>query len=207
MIKGGQRYIAKNVKVEGDYSQLAFYGVLGVISSSVKVVNVNKNSLQGDKKVIDIIKSFNGKVEDIDEGYIFHKSDLVSSTIDLNDNPDLGPILFVLAVFSKGTTTFLNTKRLKIKESDRVLAMKKELKKFNVEIIDEENKVTIRGQEVKTPNQILYPSNDHRILMALSILGTKVKECEIEDIKCVNKSYPNFFKDLFSLGIEGEIYD
>ena len=56
--------------------------------------------------------------------------------------------------------------------------------------------VTIRGQEVKTPNQILYPSNDHRILMALSILGTKVKECEIEDIKCVNKSYPNFFKDL-----------
>ena len=43
--------------------------------------------------------------------------------------------------------------------------------------------------------------------MALSILGTKVKECEIEDIKCVNKSYPNFFKDLFSLGIEGEIYD
>lgn len=207
LIKGGQRYIAKNVKVEGDYSQLAFYGVLGVISSSVKVVNVNKNSLQGDKKVIDIIKSFNGKVEDIDEGYIFHKSDLVSSTIDLNDNPDLGPILFVLAVFSKGTTTFLNTKRLKIKESDRVLAMKKELKKFNVEIIDEENKVTIKGQEVVTPNQILYPSNDHRILMALSILGTKVKECEIEDIKCVNKSYPNFFKDLFSLGIEGEIYD
>ena len=125
--------------------------MLGVINSTIEVVNVNKDSIQGDKNIIKFIKEFNGNVEETSKGYIFSKSDLIGTTVDIKDNPDLGPILFVLGALSKGKTTILNTRRLRIKESDRIESMKKELKKYHVDLIDYENYVEIYSSQIETP--------------------------------------------------------
>ena len=207
LIKGNQVYKAINTQVEGDYSQLAFFGVLGVINSQIEVVNVNKDSIQGDRRIIDFIKDFNGNVEETSNGYIFSKSKLIGTTIDIKDNPDLGPILFVLGALSKGRTTILNTRRLRIKESDRIESMKKELLKYNVIINDYDNYVEIDSSEIITPKEEISSCNDHRIVMSLSIISTLVEKTIINNIEAINKSYPKFFQDLFSLGIEGEVYD
>ena len=206
-IKGKQKYIAKDVEVESDYSQLAFFAVLGVINSTVEVEVANKKTLQGDYRIVEIIKSFNGEVEETDTGYIFKKSQLKGTTISIKDNPDLGPILFVLSLFSEGTTHILDTSRLRLKESDRILSMKEELAKFGVEIEDKDNEVVISKQMPHNTNEVINPHNDHRILMALVILSTVLENTKFEDIKCVNKSYPKFFDDLFSLGVKGEYYE
>ena len=205
-IKGNQRYKATNTKVEGDYSQLAFFAVLGTINHDIEVTNIKKDSIQGDLNIINILKDLGANIESTKEGYLFKKSKLVGTTIDLENNPDLGPILFVLAPFCKGQTKFINTRRLRIKESDRVLAMKEELIKYGVEILDSDNEVIINEQEVKTPIVEINPHNDHRILMACSILSTMVGG-KLLDIKCVNKSYPKFFVDLLKLGVKGDYYD
>ena len=207
LIKGNQKYKATNTQVEGDYSQLAFFGVLGVINSKIKVVNINKDSIQGDRNIIKFIKEFNGNVEETSNGYIFSKSDLIGTTVDIKDNPDLGPILFVLGALSKGKTTILNTRRLRIKESDRIESMKNELKKYHVDLIDYENHVEIYSSQIETPNEEVSSCNDHRILMSLSILSTLVEETTFSNVEAVNKSYPNFYQDLFNLGIEGEVYE
>jgi 3-phosphoshikimate 1-carboxyvinyltransferase len=196
---------ATNKKVEGDCSQLAFLGALGLINNDVLVEGIPSNTLQGDKKIIDFYKEIGGEVVQVnEEAYLFCKSELKGGTIDIEDTPDLGPILIALGSLCEDGLTLLNTRRLKIKESDRVLAMKEELKKYGVEILDEENKVLIKKQELKNPLEEINPHNDHRILMSLSVLSTLLEETKFINKECVNKSYPGFFIDLKNLGVKEE---
>lgn len=203
-IRGNQRYKKGLYRVEGDYSQLAFFAVLGQINSPIHVDIDPKSTRQGDARIISIIRDFNGKVVEDERGYDFYPSNLKAAQVDLSDQPDLGPILFVLALFAEGTSRFYNVRRLRYKECDRIAAMKSELKKFGAEIQDEENEVRINGQRVHTPVQVIDAHGDHRILMALSILATMTDRTVLEDSDCVRKSYPNFFRDLKRIGIEVE---
>ena len=208
IIKGNQKYQATSTKVEGDCSQLGFYVVLGAINNEVKVTNIPEDTLQGDYQIIKIAKEFNVEVINNHGDYTFSCDKLKGNhLIDLENIPDLGPILFVLAAINEGETKFINTRRLRIKESDRILSMKEELAKFNIFIEDYDNEVIIRNQKMQCPKEEINPHNDHRILMAISILSTLVDKVVINDVKCVNKSYPKFYDDLFNLGIKGELYD
>lgn len=206
-IKGNQKYQSINTIVEGDYSQLAFFSFLGLINSDVEVTNLNKKSMQGDMKLIEILRSLNANIIDTKDGYIFKKSQLKGNVIDLKDNPDLGPCLFAMALFCEGQTKFINTQRLKIKESDRILSMQDELLKFQVKMDVFDNQVIVDKQKIKTPKEILNSHNDHRIFMTLTVLSTLVEKAVIDDVQCVNKSYPKFLDDLFALGVKGEVYD
>ena len=99
---------------------------------------------------------------------------------------------------------FVKTSRLKIKESDRVGAVSKELEKFGVKLIDLEDEVIIDNSNIHKPSEVLYGQKDHRIIMALSVMlsvyGGTIEKCED-----VAKSYPSFFDDLKKLGIEVEV--
>ena len=121
-------------------------------------------------------------------------------TIHIGDCPDLGPILFAIASAKYGGV-FTGTRRLKIKESDRAEAMADELRKFGVCVSVYDDKVVIYPAIFKAPTEALKGHRDHRIVMALSILLT-LTGGEIEGAEAINKSYPTFFKDLMSLGIE-----
>ena len=201
-IKGNQQYQPTDVLVEGDYSQLVFWASLGVLNHSVETHGLDLHSLQGDKKTIDIFQSMNAGIKVLDDGYQFCPGTLNGTVIDLNDCPDLGPMLFALATQANGKTTFQNAGRLRIKESDRVEAMETELKKLGCSISSTFGTVTITGPVKLQGNVTLHGHNDHRIVMALSILATIADEpITIDDAQAISKSYPGFFKDLASCGI------
>ena len=122
------------------------------------------------------------------------------ASIDISDCPDLGPVLFVVAALNHGGE-FTGAKRLKIKESNRLNSMINELSKIGVDISLAGTSVVIKGKASYKVERVLFDTyNDHRIAMALCILGMFIDgQVIIENIECVNKSYPDFIKDLESL--------
>ena len=204
-IQGGQKYIAKDYKVEGDFSQLAFFAVLGALNNDLKCIGVKHNSKQGDKAIIDILKKSGVKIEEIEEGYLIHKGKIKDCEIDLGDCPDLGPILNVLAMYGEGEFKIFNAGRLRLKESDRISAMEEELKKIGVEIEITEDEIKILGKKNYLGDIEVFGHKDHRIVMSLAIAGTMLdKPIIIDGAEAVEKSYPKFFQDLESLNIKVE---
>ena len=202
-IKGGQSYKAKDYRVEGDFSQSGFFAVLASINHDLTLSGLNPQSKQGDKQIIDIIKSFGIKVKENSDGYSIQKGVLIPSKIDLQDCPDLGPILTVLMAYTKGTSQIYNATRLRYKESDRILAMETELKKCGVEIQSTEGEIIVVGNPPYTCNVALSGHKDHRIVMSLAIAATLFKQpVTIHEAQFINKSYPTFFEDLSSIGIK-----
>lgn len=181
---GNQEYQLDDCIVEGDYSNASFIDALNYFDGNIKLLGLNEKSLQGDKKYLEHFKSLNKEY----------------STIDICDCIDLGPILFAFASLKYGGH-FINTKRLKIKESNRINDLAVELNKFGVIVNELDNEVFIDNTNLHKPNEILEGHNDHRIVMALSIMLTQFGGT-INGTKAVKKSYPNFFKDLKELGIE-----
>ena len=188
-IKGGQNYKAAEAKVEGDYSNTAFFEALNVLGSEIKITGLEPESLQGDK---------------IYEKY-FPLLEKGEKNIDISDCPDLGPILFAVAAAKNGGT-FTGTKRLKIKESDRASAMAEELSKFGTKVTVNEDSVIIDASEFHAPTEVLRGHNDHRIVMSCAVLAT-LTGGKIEGAEASRKSLPDFFERLKKLGFEVTLYD
>lgn len=186
-IRGNQTYNPGEYQVEGDYSNAAFLDVFNCIEGEVRTKGLRKDSLQGDKV-------YQQHFDSIEFGV---------PTIDITDCPDLGPVLFALAAIKNGAT-FTGTRRLKIKESDRAQAMYQELLKCGVHIEVGEDTVVINKEELKAPSEIISSHNDHRIVMAMATVLSVVGG-EIEGAEAVNKSFPDYFKLISSLGIDCQI--
>lgn len=201
------RLEGKNIIVEGDYSQAAFFLGLGLINQPTSLINLNYNSLQGDKKMLSFIEQLGGKV-------IYNENNIISKynqfpseeiILDLKDTPDLGPILMALASIIPTTVKLINTHRLIYKESNRSAVMKKELEKINVSINVFDNEIIIKGlKNINLNDKITFDShNDHRVVMSLAIIATIFKnDVEINNVEAINKSYPTFFDDLRQIGIK-----
>lgn len=188
-IPGGQAYQATTAFVEGDYSNTAFFDALTWLGHDVTVTEKAHDSLQGDKV-------YEAYYPLLMEGH---------STIDISHCPDLGPILMALSAALHGVT-LTGTRRLRIKESDRGLAMAKELTKFGVNVLVEEDTIEVSNQGFHAPEQILCGHNDHRIVMALCTLLT-LTGGRIQGAEAVSKSLPDYFALLQSLGAEVYIHE
>ena len=204
-IKGKQKYQPRSVIMEGDFSQFAFFGVLGAINSELYISGMDASSLQGDKQILDILRNFKAHLEESGGLYHIQPSCLQAHDIDLKNCPDLGPILCILAMFSKGDTHIKNASRLRLKESDRIEAMISECAKMGCHIEANDDEMVIHGGYHKRPVS-LFGWKDHRIVMAcavaLSVIGGEIEGCE-----AITKSYPSFFNDLKAVGIEVSLYD
>ena len=187
-IKGCQEYRASDVIVEGDASGAVFMDALNLFEGKVNIKGLNPNSIQGDAVY----------------PKLFRQLEFKNPTISLGDCPDLAPILFAVSAVKNGGT-FLDTARLKVKESDRAQAMAEELAKFGTRVIVNENSVVIDSSQFHAPGSMLYGHNDHRIVMALAVLCT-ITGGEIDGAEAISKSYPAFFDHLCQLGIEVENY-
>ena len=183
-VSGNQIYKATDVTVEGDYSGAAFPESLNLFGASVNIDGLKEDSLQGDR----IYRKY------------FEMLNMGVPSIHIGDCPDLGPILFAVAAAKYGGI-FTGTRRLKIKESNRAAAMADELKKFGTSVTVYEDTVVIYPTALHAPCEPLKAHNDHRIVMALCVLLT-ITGGIIEDTEVVSKSYPRYFDDLTSLGIE-----
>lgn len=185
-IKGNQRYHAEEVFVEGDYSNAAFFEALNLLGGQVKIENLRKDSLQGDRVYEELFEALKRP----------------GAELDLSDCPDLGPVLFAAAAAKHGGK-FTGTSRLKIKESNRGEAMAEELRKFGVTAEVLENEVIVGRQGLREPKEVLNGHNDHRIVMSEAVLLTQTGGV-IDGAEAVSKSFPDFFEKLASLGIEVE---
>ncbi|MBR2590166.1 MAG: 3-phosphoshikimate 1-carboxyvinyltransferase [Clostridia bacterium] len=188
-VKGNQSYTPCETAVEGDYSNAAFFAALNALGSSIDIGGLDADSLQGDK-------AYERYLQMLDAG---------TPTIHLGDCPDLGPILMAVAAAKNGAV-FDDTRRLKIKESDRGSAMAQELKKFGTSVTVYENSIVVYPADFHQPDAVLCGHNDHRIVMSLSVLATRTGGI-IEGAEAVKKSLPDFFERLKALGIEVEQYD
>lgn len=183
-IKGGQTYKARETTVEGDYSGAAFFEAMNVLGSNISVEGLREDSLQGDKV-------YSRYFEMLCKG---------TPTIHIGNCPDLGPVLFAVAAAKNGGV-FTGTARLKIKESDRAAAMAQELKKFGVSVTIHDDAVVVYPIEFHKPTEALFGHGDHRIVMSLAVLLT-LTGGNIDGAEAVSKSFPSFFEDIKSLGIE-----
>lgn len=182
-INGKGRLSPGEFTVEGDWSNAAFLIALSRLVGTISVSGLNENSVQGDRFCTAAFDVLDGE----------------NAEIDLKDCPDLAPILFSYAAYKNGGK-FTNTRRLRVKESDRANVMAEELKKFGANVKVYENSVEIKKTQLKPPIVPLYGHNDHRIVMALSVLAA-VFGAEIDGAEAVNKSYPDFFRDIKKAGV------
>lgn len=182
-INGKGRLSPGEFTVEGDWSNAAFLIALSRLVGTISVSGLNESSVQGDRFSIVAFDALDGE----------------NAEIDLKDCPDLAPILFSYAAYKNGGK-FTNTRRLRVKESDRANVMAEELKKFGANVKVYENSVEIEKTQLKPPIVPLCGHNDHRIVMALSVLAA-VLGAEIDGAEAVNKSYPDFFRDIKKAGV------
>lgn len=200
IIKGNQKYTPKDYKVEGDFSQSAFFLVADALGSDVLVKDLNMDSLQGDKEVIEIIERMGCKILSKEEGIKAKAKGLTPTIIDAAQCPDIIPVLTVLASLTRGITKVINAERLRIKECDRLKAITRELNKLGASVTELENSLLIEGVESLTGGTV-SSWEDHRIAMSLAIAATCAKdEVIIENPSCVKKSYPSFWRDYKLLG-------
>ena len=185
-IKPSQMHVYSG-RIEGDYSNAAFLDAFNHIGSRVCVDNLTPASLQGDR----VYKSY------------FQQISAGTPTLDISDCPDLGPILFALASIKNGAV-FTGTERLKAKESDRGLAMHEEIKKLGGGLIFGDNMITVPKQNLQYQGVPVSSHNDHRIVMAMSVILTKIGGT-VEGAEAIRKSYPGFFDDIKKLGAEVNI--
>jgi len=197
-----QTYKPCDHEVPGDFSSAAFLlAAAAVTSSKVRVRNLDRHSIQGDKAILDILAEMGSKVKVSDEYVEVQGGQQLNATdVDARDIPDLVPVCAVLACYSKGTSKIYNAKRLRYKESDRLASLHLELKKMGAEITMKEDGLVIRGP-CAMHGATIDPHNDHRIAMACAVAALSARsETKIENSECVSKSYPRFFDDLRSLG-------
>ena len=188
-IFGNQKYTARNITVEGDCSNAAFFEALNLVGGEASVSGIRKDTLQGDAIYLDYFKK-------IKEG---------NPALDISDCPDLAPILLALLA-ECGGGRLVGTRRLRFKESDRGEVMKKELSKFGAEITCLENEIIVKGTNLHTPTERISSNSDHRVVMACAVLMTKYGG-EIDGCEDCAKSMPDFFEELTRVGGKIERYN
>ena len=192
-------YHSNDCTVEGDWSNAAFWLCAGALSEQgIIVTNLNFNSTQGDKKIIDILKDFGADVKVDSNSATIKKSILKGITVNASDIPDLVPIICVVASVASGVTTITNAERLRIKESDRIKSVVEMIKNVGGDIKETADGMIINGCALK--GGVVNSFNDHRIVMSAAVLSSVCENfVEIIDSQAVNKSYPMFFEDFKKL--------
>ncbi len=209
-----QNFRAQSYDIPGDFSSSAFIIAAAVLSNDpTKIVinNLSMNNHQGDKKIVEILKEMGANIEvDETKKQVIIIGDLTSHPlngleIDCNDIPDLFPILSVVGAFAKGKTVLYNAKHLRLKESDRISSMARELTKMGINVLEEDDKLTIYNCN-KLRGTIIDHENDHRVAMACTIAALyATSNSKIRNIHIVKDSYPSFLEDLAKLGAQIKI--
>ena len=203
-----QKIESKKHHIESDWSSASyFYSVVALakIGYSLKLSKFSFKSLQGDSKVAYIYKSFGVETTYLDDLVILKKieSNTDKFSFDLTSNPDLAQTICVtcLGLGIKCNLTGLHT--LKIKETDRLLALKNELSKFNLKVKITDDSISFNNVDFLKSNVVIETYDDHRMAMSFACLATKVKII-IKDPEVVSKSYNSFWSDLERIAIYSE---
>lgn len=205
-IKGGQRTELTGsceVRAEGDWSNAAFWLCAGALSErGVTCTGLNFESVQGDRKIVEILQQFGAKVLFDEKEITVKTGTLKGITIDASGVPDLVPILATVACKAEGVTKIINAWRLRIKESDRLKTVSEMLGTLGAEIRETDDGLVINGSgESICGGTVVDSCNDHRIAMSAAIASCICKEkITLRRAQAVNKSYPTFWERFEDLG-------
>lgn len=205
-IPGSQRSrIPELLRVEGDFSNAAFFLCMGALSQrGIEVTGLEPASHQGDKAVVDILCAFGAELREIEGGYFVRRSKLQGLTIDAKPIPDLIPALSVVAALAQGETRIINAGRLRLKESDRLSSTAALIRSLGGDVEELEEGLVIHGRPRLSGGSV-DSWGDHRIAMAAATAACGCSApVELSGAQAVNKSYPRFWEDFEALQ-EGRI--
>lgn len=193
---------ASEVEIEADFSAAAYPAAAAALTGgTVRIGAVSERSRQGDRRFFDLLSAMGAVVRwDAGGATVAGGAELTAIDADLSDIPDQVPTLAALAPFARGTTRIRNVAHLRLKESDRLAAMTTELRRAGAEVEELADGLVVRGiwAEREPPDSPLLtdPHGDHRIAMALALVGLRRPNLRVADPACVAKSYPEFWRDL-----------
>ena len=207
-IPAPQRYKAVDFYIPGDFSSAAFLiAAAAVTESKVKLLGLRTDSVQGDARIVNIVREMGVKISDYEDGIIVEgKGELKGVEVNCRDTPDLVPVLASLGACASGVMVLEGAEHARVKESDRIHGPAVELAKMGVKIEEKKDGMVIYGGEAEIKGGVMVESyGDHRMAMALSVAALKARyPVEIKDAECVNVSYPRFWNDLERLGVKVE---
>ena len=201
-IKGPQAYQAASFAIEADWSGAAPFLVAGAVFGDIEVTGLDTASLQADISIMDILMEAGASMSQLEDGSLHvMRAPLSPFKADLNNCPDLFPIVAVLAAFCPGESELLGVERLRHKETDRAAAIVEMLEAMGVTVTVDEDLMTITGmglsQRLASGNLLkggkFRSHGDHRMVMALKVASLGASSpVEIDDVDCVAKSFPQF---------------
>ena len=205
-IAGRQPLQARDVDIPGDFSSAAFPFVAAAISGGdVSVEGLDAALPQGDRAVLELLRAFGARVDAQGSCIRVRGGELRAQTVDLNDTPDLFPVLAVLATQARGESRFVNGEHLRLKESDRIETATAFLRAMGADVTATKDGCVARGPS-KLHGAFVDSHGDHRILMAAAVAGLVADDAvDISDPWCFRVSYPTFLEDFRALGAPVEV--
>jgi len=199
-----QTYKGREYTIEGDYSSASYIiGAAAALQGKVTVKNVFEDSKQGDKQILNIVKDMGAEVKvKKDEVTILGHGELHGTQVNLENSPDLLPTVAALGAVAEGTTEITNVEHARFKETDRIHTCALELSKLGVSVNEKHDGLVIKGG---AKGGVVTSHGDHRLVMALSLVGLKVGGVRIENASVYDVSFPNFPEAMKGLGCNIEI--
>ncbi|MCF6149953.1 MAG: 3-phosphoshikimate 1-carboxyvinyltransferase [Candidatus Kuenenia sp.] len=197
-VNSGQRYRAISYEVEGDASAASYFlAVAAITGGKVRVEGIGKDSLQGDIHFADVLNKMGCEVGMGKDWIEVSGRALQGIDIDMGDMPDVVQTLAAVAVYVQGRTRVRNVKNMRIKETDRIAAVVKELQKMGISVTEYEDGFEIEPSMPKPAEIETY--DDHRMAMSFALVGLKSEGIMIKNPECVSKTFPDFFQRLEKL--------
>ncbi len=195
VLPADQKYTKKTYVVEGDFSSAGYFFALAALTqSTITISHLNPSSTQPDRKFLSILEKMGCLVTYLENAICVEGKELKALDINMEDCPDQVMTMAVLAAFAQGTTRISGVRSLRLKETERVIALKNELGKMGIRTEDTQDTLTIYGGSPKAAEIDTY--NDHRIAMAFAIAGLYRPGFIIRHPEVVNKTFPSFWTSL-----------
>ena len=213
--------------VEGDWSQAAFWLAAGAIGETpVKVRGLNQDSVQGDRRIADVLRSFGARIERTEDLITAYPSELHGITVDVSEIPDLAPVIACAGAAASGVTRIVNAGRLRLKESDRIKSIIECLTDVGIFAEEGEDEIVIHGfgecntadcgehykagcaagASYRPAGGTAETAGDHRIVMMAAVLSLITSgKVTITGSGAVSKSYPSFFDEMERAGLMSNI--
>lgn len=197
LVPENQSYRKKQYTIEGDFSSAGYFFAIALLTkSTITVENLNPVSAQADRKFLNILAKMGNIVSYEKNGVRIQGKQILALDVDMEDCPDQVMTMAVLAAFVKGITKISGVRSLRVKETERVVALKKNLKKMGIRTEDTHDTLTIYGGSPHAAEIETY--NDHRMAMAFAVAGTYLPGIIIRHPEVVNKTFPTFWEVLRS---------
>lgn len=193
-----KKYTGSDFIVEGDVSSASYFFAIAAISKSkITISNLNPTSIQADMGFLKILAQQGNRVALNENSITIEGAGALSATVNMEDCPDQAPTMAVLAAFSDGTTTLKGVQSLRIKETERIIALEHELAKMGIKSNSTKSTLTIHGGNPHSA--IIDTYNDHRMAMSFSVAGTVLPDMIINNPEVVSKTFPTYWEKYESL--------